>query len=195
MSENIALLKERLAARAADFCTHLFPEGRLRYGKFYVGDLEGNPGRSLVINVDGENCGLWKDFATGAGGSNLLELLHQRNGGQDFTEAIKEAGAWLESCGTDSCPSTAFKGFPRESSANKERRPIDGRDLVPGTCRDIRRLAALLGVGEEALEMATEDGVLRFFDHPTNGRCWSGLPPARGCGRRCFAADGLGRSP
>jgi hypothetical protein len=43
MSENLIALKERLAERALDLCEHLFPEGQCRYGKSYVGDLDGKP--------------------------------------------------------------------------------------------------------------------------------------------------------
>jgi hypothetical protein len=189
MSENLIALKERLAERALDLCEHLFPEGHCRYGKFYVGDLDGNPGRSLVITVDGGNVGLWKDFATGVGGSNLLELLHQRNGGQDFVGAIKEAREWLESGGSEGSDPRA-SGQPR-AMGNKKRQPVDLKGLVRGTRRDVRTLAELLVVGTEALEIAMDDGVLRFFDHPANGRCWSVLDASFATvGLSCLCSSG-----
>ncbi|MDR2341020.1 MAG: hypothetical protein LBD72_01645 [Puniceicoccales bacterium] len=71
-------VEEALAERAADFCFRLFPDGNVRYGKFYVGNLHGDAGKSLVITVDGSRTGMRKDFATGEGGSILLELLFRK---------------------------------------------------------------------------------------------------------------------
>jgi hypothetical protein len=30
----------------------------------------------------------------------------------------------------------------------------------------------VLEIGEEGLHLASKDGILKFFNHPTNGRCW-----------------------
>jgi hypothetical protein len=171
MTESLDALKNQLAQYGADFCAHLFPEGRFRYGKFYVGDLQGNPGRSLVITVDGENGGLWKDFATGEGGSNLLELIHQRNGGADFPAAIAEAEAWLSGVGSD-----FVEKNPRPKKAPTAPKPVDCRGLKTGTAKDLRQLSELLQCSLAGVQLASDSFTLRFFDHPTNGRCWSELP-------------------
>jgi hypothetical protein len=31
--------------------------------QFIVGDLEGNPGKSLVVELEGSRAGMWMDFA------------------------------------------------------------------------------------------------------------------------------------
>ncbi|MGA3954058.1 phage/plasmid primase, P4 family [Ralstonia nicotianae] len=46
----------------------LFPAGKKRRNKFVIGDIQGNPGDSLEIVLDGEKAGLWTDRATGDGG-------------------------------------------------------------------------------------------------------------------------------
>lgn len=46
----------------------LLPAGVVRGKKFMVGDIDGNKGDSLVVELHGEKAGLWHDFATGAGG-------------------------------------------------------------------------------------------------------------------------------
>ncbi|WP_247417814.1 hypothetical protein, partial [Ralstonia pseudosolanacearum] len=46
----------------------LFPAGKKRPNKFVIGDIQGNPGDSLEIVLDGEKAGLWTDRATGDGG-------------------------------------------------------------------------------------------------------------------------------
>lgn len=47
------------------------PSGKVRGNEFVCGDLMGNPGHSLSINL---NKGLWKDFGTGDGGGDLISL-------------------------------------------------------------------------------------------------------------------------
>jgi hypothetical protein len=46
-------------------------------------------------------------------------------------------------------------------------------DLQGGTTDDIERLSNLMAIGEDGLWLASKDGILKFFNHPTNGRCWS----------------------
>jgi hypothetical protein len=52
---------------------------------------------------------------------------------------------------------------------------VDCRDLKPGSREALQTLARLLDIGTEGLRRASGEGVLWFFDHPTNGRCWSVL--------------------
>jgi hypothetical protein len=52
---------------------------RIRGGKFYVGDVDGNPGKSLVVELDGPRRGLWKDFATDEGG-DVIDLWARSQG-------------------------------------------------------------------------------------------------------------------
>jgi twinkle protein len=87
-------VKNLLNDRALDFCSWLFPMGRRDGHNFKVGDLQGNGGNSLVISIQGEKVGLWKDWSTGEGGSNLLELFIQARG-LNFKEAFAEAKSWL----------------------------------------------------------------------------------------------------
>jgi twinkle protein len=56
--------------------------------------LGGEPGKSLKICLTGEKVGIWKDFATGESGNNLLDLLSKVRCG-DFGAACKEAANWL----------------------------------------------------------------------------------------------------
>ena len=48
-----------------------FPEGAREGREWVVGDLSGTPGRSLKINL---RSGVWRDFATGDGGSDPVSL-------------------------------------------------------------------------------------------------------------------------
>lgn len=90
-------LREGLMARITAVAHYLFPQGRLRGDKFYVGDIEGHPGKSLVIELDGARRGLWRDFATDEGG-DLIALwarTHQLSTRADFPRLAAQIRDWL----------------------------------------------------------------------------------------------------
>jgi hypothetical protein len=91
---DVELLKLDLGCSIQSFCLYLFPNGKYRNRTYCVGSLKGEPGSSLKICLSGENVCVWKDFATGEGGNNLLDLLHSARGGS-FTAACREAANWL----------------------------------------------------------------------------------------------------
>lgn len=67
-----------------------FPAGRLQGREFCVGNLQGDAGESLKINV---GSGVWKDFATDQGGSDLVSLyaaLHSMQQAQAARALEKE---------------------------------------------------------------------------------------------------------
>ncbi len=51
--------------------TRWFPKGRLHGHEFRVGNLQGDPGESLGVNV---NTGVWSDFADDHGGNDPISL-------------------------------------------------------------------------------------------------------------------------
>ncbi len=68
MADDVEGLRHALIDRLESVLLFLFPQGRIRSGKFYVGDIDGSPGKSLVVEMEGARRGLWFDFATGVGG-------------------------------------------------------------------------------------------------------------------------------
>ena len=66
-------LRTRLLAALPAILHYLLPAGVLRGGKFMVGNIQGDKGDSLVVEMNGAKAGLWHDFATGAGG-DILDL-------------------------------------------------------------------------------------------------------------------------
>ena len=52
---------------------YLFPKGKVKGKQFIIGDVDGNPGKSMVVELEGPNSGMWFDFATSEGG-NIVEL-------------------------------------------------------------------------------------------------------------------------
>ncbi|HEX7636330.1 MAG TPA: AAA family ATPase [Noviherbaspirillum sp.] len=92
-----ATLRQGLLARIEAVLHYLLPQGRIRAGKFYVGDIDGNPGKSLVVELDGQHAGLWKDFATGEGG-DLFDLWARVRGysaKMEFPTIAAEVQQWL----------------------------------------------------------------------------------------------------
>ena len=55
----------------------IYPAGKIVGREFKIGNLRGEAGQSLSINLDS---GIWMDFSTGEAGSDLTSLLASRLG-------------------------------------------------------------------------------------------------------------------
>lgn len=71
MSIPFESIKQASLAHATRLLPEWFPYGKLSGREFEVGSLQGERGKSLKINID---TGLWKDFATGECGGDLIDL-------------------------------------------------------------------------------------------------------------------------
>ena len=90
-------LKDRLHVRLREALEHLLPNGRIRSGKFHVGDVRGSKGDSLVVELSGAKIGMWHDFATGDGG-DILSLWGAVLGLDPrtrFPEIVSSVHEWL----------------------------------------------------------------------------------------------------
>ncbi|MDX5496906.1 MAG: AAA family ATPase [Wolbachia endosymbiont of Nomada fabriciana] len=90
-------LKTQLLQNIRSCLFYLLPGGTFRGDKFYVGDVQGNKGKSTVIELTGERAGLWKDFATGEGGDiiDLWATVHGKNAKTEFPEVMLSISEWL----------------------------------------------------------------------------------------------------
>ena len=86
--------KDALNGRAEEFAHWLFPAGHLKGGEWQIGSVGGEAGKSLCIRVRGSKVGVFKDFATGDSGNNLVELLAQAKR-IEFKHALRECADWL----------------------------------------------------------------------------------------------------
>lgn len=66
-------VKSRLLQSLPHVLRALLPAGIVRGQKFMVGNIAGDQGDSLIVELGGAKAGLWHDFATGAGG-DVLDL-------------------------------------------------------------------------------------------------------------------------
>lgn len=90
---RLDFIREELARRALDVCQTYLPNGR-RQGQYWVvGDIDGNPGRSLYVRLSGR-AGKWTDGATGEHGDCLDIIAHARHI-HSFTETLAEAERFL----------------------------------------------------------------------------------------------------
>ena len=61
-------IRAALLARLESVLFTLFPAGKMRRGRFTIGDVLGSPGDSLEIVLSGDKAGLWTDRESGEGG-------------------------------------------------------------------------------------------------------------------------------
>lgn len=90
-------LKSLLLGRLSEVLHYLLPSGVIRGGKFHVGDIQGNKGESLVVELNGPKAGIWHDFATDEGG-DIIALwagVYCKDTRRDFPEIIRAIHEWL----------------------------------------------------------------------------------------------------
>lgn len=90
-------VRARLLDQLESVLLYLFPRGKRRGSQFFIGNLHGEPGDSLVVELAGPKRGLWIDFATGESG-DVLALWASTRGYHlpaDFSDLLEDAGDWL----------------------------------------------------------------------------------------------------
>ena len=118
-------LRAGLLDRLESVLLYLFPQGRIRGGKFYVGDVDGNAGKSLVVELEGDRRGLWKDFASDEGG-DIIDLWARSQGlsaRHDFPRLANEIRQWLG------------VAAPAQTVARREGRSVPIDELGPYTAK------------------------------------------------------------
>ena len=74
---DFASLASLALSQSGDLLARWFPAGKLKGHEYKVGNLRGEPGDSLSINV---STGAWSDFAADVRGGDLINLLAARDG-------------------------------------------------------------------------------------------------------------------
>lgn len=128
-------LNSRLLASAETLLEQWLPGGR-RHGKEYVcGGLSGGEGRSLSVNI---NSGVWKDFASGDGGGDLVSLFAAINGlnnGQAAVRLRDEMGLprpqALQSPAPAAAPAPAPAPTPAAAAPTEGKRKSLWRPVLP----------------------------------------------------------------
>lgn len=96
---SIDELKELANGNIRAIAQHLLPNGKENCGYWEVGSIEGEPGKSLKVNLGGANRGLWTDFSSSRGSSsysgNVIQLVAQVQFGGDVGKACQWLRSWL----------------------------------------------------------------------------------------------------
>ncbi|BET28523.1 hypothetical protein wCauATS_11920 [Wolbachia pipientis] len=87
-------LRTQLLSNIRSCLSYLLPRGTFRGDKFYVGDLKGNQGKSMIVELTGSKAGLWHDFSTGEGG-DIFDLWAAVTGKNQFTDTIEDIAKWI----------------------------------------------------------------------------------------------------
>jgi 5S rRNA maturation endonuclease (ribonuclease M5) len=90
-------LRNRLLDQLEAVLMYLFPRGKRQGTRFVVGNVHGDAGDSLVIELEGPKRGVWIDFATGESGDVLALWAAVRGFAlpRDFGELLDDVGDWL----------------------------------------------------------------------------------------------------
>ena len=90
-------VRVRLLDQLESALAYLLPRGKRRGAQFVVGNVQGDAGDSLVVDLDGAKRGLWLDFATGESG-DAISLWAAVCGfilPQQFHALLEDIGHWL----------------------------------------------------------------------------------------------------
>ncbi|MGE3624114.1 MAG: AAA family ATPase, partial [Bdellovibrionales bacterium] len=90
-------IKGMLTGRLREALHYLLPNGVFKSGKFHIGDIHGNKGDSLAVELSGSKAGMWHDFATGEGGDiiSLWGAAHGWDTRSKFPEIVSSIHEWL----------------------------------------------------------------------------------------------------
>lgn len=122
-SERREAVRAALLARLESVLFTLFPAGKKRRGKFFIGDVLGSPGDSLEVVLIGDKAGLWTDRAEGSGG-DVFHLIGAHFGVDvqgDFARVLDLA---------EDLVGRALTAPPRKAA---KKAPVD--DLGPATAK------------------------------------------------------------
>ncbi|MCE2965627.1 MAG: bifunctional DNA primase/helicase, partial [Alphaproteobacteria bacterium] len=87
MQNNAAIINALLGEHIERLVGSLLPAARRDGAHLSVGNLAGDAGQSLRINVTGQHAGHWRDFATGERGDPLALVMAVLK--LSFPEAIR----------------------------------------------------------------------------------------------------------
>ena len=119
-------VKAHLLGRIEDVLSYLLPAGKIRHGKFHIGDIQGSPGDSMEVELTGEKTGVWYDHATGEGGDifNLWATTRGMDTTMQFPQVMKDIREWLGE-------PTESDHQPHSTSSHRKEPPMD--ELGPHT--------------------------------------------------------------
>ena len=90
-------IKKDIIGRLPNVLPYLFPNGKRKHDQFFIGDLQGSTGKSLVVELKGEKAGLWVDFSTNESGDifQAWAAVEGLDCQRQFPELLDKITRWL----------------------------------------------------------------------------------------------------
>jgi hypothetical protein len=157
-----------LAANAEAVCKHLLRNGKEFQGKWRCGNVYGDAGKSLQVQLKGDKAGVWHDWDSKQSGDMIgLWMAHT---GESIFDACESAMEWLNIPDDQRGKSAPPTSQPKPTERPEVREPSKTwlriqAEMKPGTVTqlstlaDLRKIPALAG-----LQLATNHGQLFFAD-------------------------------
>ncbi|MDX5526374.1 MAG: AAA family ATPase [Wolbachia endosymbiont of Andrena nigroaenea] len=119
VSYNVPEIKAQLLLNLRSCLSYLFPNGTFHGDEFRIGDVHGNKGKSLRVELSGSRAGLWNDFATGEGGDiiDLWAAVHRKNARTEFPEVMASIAEWLGHFKNSSNPTAYWDYYDEKGQA------------------------------------------------------------------------------
>lgn len=181
---DVEEIKRQLLLNIRSCLSYLFPRGTFHGDKFQIGDVQGNKGKSLKVELAYGKVGLWIDFATGDGGDiiDLWAAAHGKNAKIEFVEVISSISEWI---GCNKRPTKEQKRITQwdyldqdnqliaskyryDTASGKSYQPFDAKKST-FTAPEIRPLYNIPGItksdrvilveGEKCAELLIEQGI------------------------------------
>jgi len=149
-------IAEAALGRAEVLVSEWLPNGRKEGHEWRCGDLSGNFGSSLAVNLV---TGVWADFASDAKGGDLISLYAAIYTGNDQARAAKELGEQIGVIGTRASASTTSTPSAPTKEA-KKRSPWIPMTLAPETAGPMPVAHIKRGKPEAVWEYRNQDGKL-----------------------------------
>jgi twinkle protein len=112
MDYTVKQLSDKLGQQAEAVCQKLLPGGRMEKGNWICGDVSGSPGKSLVVHLQGEHAGEWRDWADEDQRGDLIDLWRiARN--CSLPEALTEIKDYLGIVSAIYAPDKVYASAPK----------------------------------------------------------------------------------
>ena len=113
---DVDKIRDDLLNRIEDVLLYLFPSGRIDGKQFKIGNIKGEQGKSLIVQLAGDKQGSWFDFATKQGG-DIFTLWQEVSGYQksEFPKLLNEINDWLGNAPVISKKETIRKSPPLDN--------------------------------------------------------------------------------
>ncbi len=163
---NFQKLNADLLSRSCDLLPQWLPNGRFKGRAFVAGSVRGEAGDSLSVSVDK---GIWKDFATGEGGGDLISLyaaIHGIKQGEAARRLMGDMGSASQAMISNPKPTPSFKQLIDWQARYERARAT----LDPGEIHDAADAIGLSGEGYDALGVCVIEDLYGFPERDATGR-------------------------